>query len=509
VSITDGAGNTTEVSYTYSYALGNPHGLRVRQEVSENGGAPVVTTYLYDPMNPTGYEQVLEERTDGQLTKSYVIGHDVIAQIARDAATQAKQTLALLYDAHGNTRQAADELGQLHALAATLAEQIVHTLIYDAPGTAINFAPTTAATSLLYTGDYQDALTGQLYLRARWYDAAASRFGRLDPFSGFLDDPRFLHEYGYVHGSPTTGVDPTGQFKLVSRLVVAAIQVTLTSLVVGAISAGDAFIRGGSSQQVWDAFQTGLGAGAQLGLAMLLPGVRVPLLVGLTALGGAATVDAAVNERNFALTMYRAGLTTLLGAGALKATPGYVRSVRGALDNLVHTGRTPATNLRGARRLQALLYSAARQRTGGNISVKPAAPQPHAKAPAARHRFNQINADSSPRSENGVFMPHVNVKADVAAIHQGHALRIGNHFLVNQRLYHIEANGTLFPIAGEGIVPLGRHAYKALRILRQHKGLTDSARHAMRQEFHSKDPLHPLELQAAVQAYTQATGGPK
>ena len=48
------------------------------------------------------------------------------------------------------------------------------------------------------------------YQGARWYNPANGRFNRLDPFFGNLQDPQSLHKYGYVHGDPIQGMDPTG-----------------------------------------------------------------------------------------------------------------------------------------------------------------------------------------------------------------------------------------------------------------------------------------------------------
>ena len=49
------------------------------------------------------------------------------------------------------------------------------------------------------------------YLRARWYDAAAGRFNRMDPFAGNTQDPQSLHKYLYCHANPVNGIDPTGE----------------------------------------------------------------------------------------------------------------------------------------------------------------------------------------------------------------------------------------------------------------------------------------------------------
>jgi RHS repeat-associated protein len=71
-----------------------------------------------------------------------------------------------------------------------------------------------AATSLLYSGEFTDAATGQQYLRARFYDPSTGRLNRLDPFAGNMNDPQSLHKYAYVHGDPIQNIDPSGMISL-------------------------------------------------------------------------------------------------------------------------------------------------------------------------------------------------------------------------------------------------------------------------------------------------------
>ncbi len=63
--------DTGDATFAYDDA-----GVRVGKSVV--GQSPI--SYLQSTNNPTGYSQVLEERTNGTLTRSYLIGSDVIAQ---------------------------------------------------------------------------------------------------------------------------------------------------------------------------------------------------------------------------------------------------------------------------------------------------------------------------------------------------------------------------------------------------------------------------------------------
>jgi RHS repeat-associated protein len=74
----------------------------------------------------------------------------------------------------------------------------------------IGFTLANALTTLLYSGEMTDQLTGLQYLRARYYNPATGTFNRLDPFAGNFRDPQSLHKYLYTHGDPVNGSDPSG-----------------------------------------------------------------------------------------------------------------------------------------------------------------------------------------------------------------------------------------------------------------------------------------------------------
>ena len=65
--------------------------------------------------------------------------------------------------------------------------------------------------TIFYNGESIDARTGLYNFRARWYSASNGRFERLDPFAGNPNDPLSFNKYGFVHGDPANGVDPSGE----------------------------------------------------------------------------------------------------------------------------------------------------------------------------------------------------------------------------------------------------------------------------------------------------------
>jgi RHS repeat-associated protein len=194
---------------TYEF---NSNGVRVSQTVEG-----VTTVFLVDENNPTGYAQVLEQGTDAtgdglqaeEVEVAYTLGHDVIAQTRMEDA--GPETQYLLYDGHGSTRALVEADGQF-VVVDPMNLGIRQVFDYDAYGNLINMTASEAATSLLYSGEFTDAATGQQYLRARFYDPTTGRFNRLDPFSGNAANPQSLHKYAFVHGDPIQGLDPTGLF---------------------------------------------------------------------------------------------------------------------------------------------------------------------------------------------------------------------------------------------------------------------------------------------------------
>ncbi|QNN24371.1 LEPR-XLL domain-containing protein [Planctomycetales bacterium ZRK34] len=217
----DGDGNfDSTIEYAY-----DADGLRI--STTTDG---VTTLHLFDKSNFTGHAQVIEEGVDdnadgrlqaGEIDKTFTLGSDVIAQMA------ANELLIFLYDIHGSTRAVLDSAGTIKN--DTQGGNGVQAFTYDAYGNllATGFGAATQAsalTSLLYSGEFTNAVTGQQYLRARFYDPSTGRFNRLDPYAGNTSDPLSLHKYAYVHGNPIMGIDPSGRYNLVIQLGVSFIQ---------------------------------------------------------------------------------------------------------------------------------------------------------------------------------------------------------------------------------------------------------------------------------------------
>ena len=178
----------TTVSIIYD-AFGN----RVSKKV--NG---VTTKYLVeDDMNPTGYPQVLDELTNGVVTRTYTYG---LQRISQDQVIENLWTPSFYgYDGGGNVRQLTNSLGT-----------VTDKYEYDAFGNDVYHTGTTP-NNYLYRGEQYDSDLGLYYLRARYYNPATGRFLSRDPLNGNAFDPKTLHKYLYAGGDPVNATDPTGK----------------------------------------------------------------------------------------------------------------------------------------------------------------------------------------------------------------------------------------------------------------------------------------------------------
>ncbi len=83
---------------------------------------------------------------------------------------------------------------------------------YDTYGTRTNVktASTGSNQHFGYTSEMQDAESGLLYLRARYYDPTIGRFISADPYLGRMAEPVTQNRYIYVKNNPLIYTDPSG-----------------------------------------------------------------------------------------------------------------------------------------------------------------------------------------------------------------------------------------------------------------------------------------------------------
>ncbi|NTW04299.1 MAG: RHS repeat-associated core domain-containing protein, partial [Oscillochloris sp.] len=174
------------------------------------------TTYTYDALGRTLTQggTSYSSNGDGVLVAAGTIAYTQdlaapLSQILSDGSTNylyGRERLAssagtwYLTDALGSVRQTLDASGAVTASAN-----------YDPWGVP----QTSSIAPFGFTGELQDS-AGQVYLRARWYNAGSGTFTSRDSFLGSVIDPQSLHLYVYVHNNPANFIDPSGWYRCVT-----------------------------------------------------------------------------------------------------------------------------------------------------------------------------------------------------------------------------------------------------------------------------------------------------
>jgi RHS repeat-associated protein/uncharacterized delta-60 repeat protein len=192
----------------------------------------ITNVYVVDDRNPSGFVQVLDERTQKVSpteylyfwptpAKAYAYGHDLISQTKFTAGIPS--TAYYGYDGHGSVRLLTD---------ATSTPVITDVYSYDAFGMVVeqwHAAGGPTPNNYLYCGEQYDPDLGLYYNRARYLNQNTGRFWTKDPVAGDSEDPLSLHKYLYAHADPINRIDPSGtsDYSLIGQLAVTAIRVGL------------------------------------------------------------------------------------------------------------------------------------------------------------------------------------------------------------------------------------------------------------------------------------------
>lgn len=224
---TDHAGpGTTDYAFDY-----NEDGIRVLAGTDDSSRR----IFLVDRLNPTGYAQVLLERTggvQGTVARKYAVGDDMLAQV-----DSTNGLCSLLADGHGSTRQLYDSGGSQWSDSQWYDYDAYGEVFHyelDDPGSMVS----RPSTDLLYAGEQWDADLGMQYLRARYCLPGQGVFSRVDPFFGNTDDPQSLHKYVYTHGDPVNRWDPSGEISISEVTVAFRSQLSLVAKGLKLVSRG-------------------------------------------------------------------------------------------------------------------------------------------------------------------------------------------------------------------------------------------------------------------------------
>jgi RHS repeat-associated protein len=163
------------------------------------GAPPIDTRFLVDRAMALP-EVVAEVDASHAIAARYLHGHELVQQVTRQGGEQ--RLRYPLRDGLGSSLALADGAG-------TITDRYRYT-----PWGTDRISSGDTATAHRYAGEMWEREIGLSYNRARWYAPAQGRFTQMDVFAGFATDPRSMHKYGYVHGDPVNGTDPSGYFSL-------------------------------------------------------------------------------------------------------------------------------------------------------------------------------------------------------------------------------------------------------------------------------------------------------
>ncbi|WP_343277422.1 RHS repeat-associated core domain-containing protein, partial [Ligaoa zhengdingensis] len=186
VKVTNDAGTS---SYAYY-----PDGLRYSKTV--NGA---LLRQVWDGTN-LAYEYTLDEEDAVVPVRRYARGINAIYVESGGAKSY------YLYNAHGDVVQLTDATGT-----------VTQEYEYDAFGNEQN-PSANDMNPLRYCGEYFDAETGTIYLRARYYDPGIGRFTSADSFLGNANDPLSLNRYTYCHNNPILYLDYNGEEAILASI---------------------------------------------------------------------------------------------------------------------------------------------------------------------------------------------------------------------------------------------------------------------------------------------------
>ena len=147
----------------------------------------MIITYANAPL---GLTQVLLA-DDGATQTVQLYGLDLISQ------DDGSQTRTLLADGLGSTR-------------LEMVNGVVQTTTTYGPYGNLLAQTGSSGTVYGYTGEQEDAATGLVYLRARYYNPNTNQFLTRDPYRGAATMPASQNGYSYVHGNAVNYTDPSG-----------------------------------------------------------------------------------------------------------------------------------------------------------------------------------------------------------------------------------------------------------------------------------------------------------
>ena len=186
IGFTDGE---TTASYKY-----NADGLRTSKTVDGK-----TINHIWD-----GNKQIVVDMDDSDWYSAevYVRGTNLLAKFSKQSGNVKTDYQYYTQNAHGDVVNLTDSTGT-----------VAKSYKYDAFGVEQNIDDSDS-NAFRYCGEYYDAETGTIYLRARYYNPSTGRFISRDSYAGNTGAPLSLNLYTYCQNNPIIAIDPSGHMSI-------------------------------------------------------------------------------------------------------------------------------------------------------------------------------------------------------------------------------------------------------------------------------------------------------
>ena len=192
---------TREDGYTEAYTY-NANRLLSSIKTSED----LTTALTWDILYGDGV--VISADKNGQAT-NYTYGLERISAKTGNTRTE------YVYDGRGSVAAEVSYNTAWYTFGGGLARKNVTSKSYTPFGEQIG----EATSGFGYNGEYYNAATGMIYLRARFYEPEMNRFGQKDILRGSILDPLRLNRYPYCTNDPINFCDPSGMALVRNNMV--------------------------------------------------------------------------------------------------------------------------------------------------------------------------------------------------------------------------------------------------------------------------------------------------
>ena len=140
--------------------------------------------------------------SDWYSAEVYVRGTNLLAKFSKQSGNVKTDYQYYTQNAHGDVVNLTDSTGT-----------VAKSYKYDAFGVEQNIDDSDS-NAFRYCGEYYDAETGTIYLRARYYNPSTGRFISRDSYAGNTGAPLSLNLYTYCQNNPIIAIDPSGHMSI-------------------------------------------------------------------------------------------------------------------------------------------------------------------------------------------------------------------------------------------------------------------------------------------------------